>query len=122
MTTRETGLIGEAKGLSYIKKHGYKVLARNFRTAFGEIDIIAKDGRTLCFLEVKFRAGGSFGGPAEAVNRAKQLKIIKSALQYIKANDFGKGSFRFDALLIGPDEKDVELIKNAFSSSGRYTL
>jgi putative endonuclease len=122
MSTRDIGLTGEKKGLSYLKKRGYKVIERNFRTVFGEIDIIARDGGTLCFIEVKFRGSDRFGRPAEAVNRAKQARIVKSALQYIKENNIEKGSFRFDALLFGPGENEAELIKDAFSSSGRYTL
>ena len=122
MSTRDIGLLGEEKGLKFLKKQGYKILEKNFVTNFGEIDIIAKNRACLAFVEIKYRRSDKFGTPADAINAVKQEKIIKSALQYIKIYKPKNKMFRFDALLIGPDEDQIELIKDAFSSSVRYTF
>jgi putative endonuclease len=121
MSTREIGEIGEQLGLSLLKNEGYKIIETNFRSHFGEIDIIAKDKGYMVFVEVKFRRSRKYGPPVEAVNRKKQDKIIKSALEYIKVNRMKEANIRFDVLSIGPGDNEIELIKNAFMSTNRYT-
>jgi putative endonuclease len=121
MTTREIGELGERKGFKYLKKYGYKIIEKNFRARSGEIDIIAKDKDHLVFVEIKLRTTSEFGTPGEAVGAAKQSKIIRSALQYIKMHKISGANIRFDVLSIGPGESEIELIKNAFMSTDKYT-
>ncbi len=78
------GKEGEARAVSFLKEKGFRVLQRNYRTVFGEIDIIAQEGGVLVFIEVKTRSGDLFGYPFEAVDRRKQEKMRKVALCYMK--------------------------------------
>ena len=122
MSTREIGIQGEAKALKHLKKLGYKIMETNLVTRFGEIDIVARDKKDIAFVEVKLRRTDEFGLPADAVDVRKQSKIIKSALEYVKAKRLAGKNLRFDVLAIGPETEKIELIKDAFSSDGRYTL
>lgn len=83
LTTSRAGKIGEDFAVSLLKKQGYKILARNFRSKFGEIDIVAEDRDTLVFVEVKTRWNKNFGDPAEAVVPWK-LKHLERAAYYFK--------------------------------------
>lgn len=121
MTTREIGELGEQKGVEYLKKAGYRIVETNFSVKSGEIDVIAKDRNDLVFVEIKFRRTSEFGPPVEAVNKAKQKKIIKSALLYLKMNRIIGANVRFDVLSLGPGENNIELIKNAFLATNKYT-
>jgi putative endonuclease len=110
---RKTGEVYEQRAVSYLKKCGYRILKQNFRCHFGEIDIIAKEGDTLVFLEVKYRSGHGSGTPQEAVNYNKQRRISKVAAFYLTA--YSKTldqSIRFDVVAISGTE--ITLIKNAF--------
>ena len=111
-----TGPKGEETAAQYLKKKGYKIIERNFRTPFGEIDIIAEDGRTVVFVEVKTRLTNSRGAPSEAVNWRKRNKIEKCALYYstIRRPD---AALRFD--VIGIDAGRVEHIKDAFEAQSQ---
>jgi putative endonuclease len=121
MTTREIGEMGELQGINFLKKAGYKIVEKNFSVKAGEIDVIAKDKDYLVFVEIKFRTTREFGPPVEAVDKKKQNKIIRSALLYLKANRIIGANVRFDVLSIGPGENNVELIKNAFIATNKYT-
>ena len=76
------GRKGEAAVCKYLKKQGYKILHRNFRTPFGEAEIVAKKADTYCFIEVKARTSDIYGLPAEAVNREKQRRYRMIARYY----------------------------------------
>ena len=78
-----TGRMGEDAAVLYLKKQGYKILEQNYRTKSGEIDIIAKDGEDLVFVEVKTRSSEQFGTPAEAVTYYKKQSMVNSAKWYI---------------------------------------
>ena len=78
------GKKGENVAAHYLKKKGYKIVDKNFTTPFGEIDIIAWDGATLVFIEVKTRKSARYGHPFESVTRQKIKKISKVALYYLK--------------------------------------
>lgn len=80
--SRETGAEYERKAAQYLETLGYEVVERNFRCKAGEIDIIAKDGRYLVFVEVKYRTDARMGEPLEAVDYRKQRKISKAASYY----------------------------------------
>ena len=77
---RSTGSVYEDMAVCYLKKLGWRILARNFRSRFGEIDIIAADGRSIVFIEVKYRKNDHKGTPLEAVSLYKQRRISHTAL------------------------------------------
>lgn len=79
-----------------MREKGFQIIRENYRLRGGEIDIIARDGGYIVFIEVKFRTGMNFGRPAEAVGHAKQQKIIHTAMHYIVAENFEGPDFRFD--------------------------
>ena len=112
MTTRQTGLAGEERAAQFLVAKGYKIIARNYNAAGGELDLVARRGQTLVFAEVKTRAYAAFGGPAAAVTRTKQERLTRAALQYIKANAPKFDSIRFDVLCVLPEA--IEHIENAF--------
>ncbi|WP_373498551.1 YraN family protein [Desulfococcus sp.] len=112
------GLAGESLAAEILEGSGYRILTRNYRTKMGEIDIIARDGEVLVFVEVKARAGsGLYGNPKYAVNRAKQRRISKAALHYLKETGRMGCRARFDVVsIISRGEGGVrwEIVKNAF--------
>ncbi|MBW1989645.1 MAG: YraN family protein [Deltaproteobacteria bacterium] len=117
MKASEKGREGEDLAAAHLAKNRYKILERNFRARHGEIDIIAKHKGVLVFVEVKMRASGSFGGPADAVNRAKQRKISMAALEYLSRTKQTKARARFDVVCVKTGENGaprVEIIRNAF--------
>ena len=107
---------GEAIAARYLKKKGYRIIEMNYQTKLGEIDIIAKDKKTVVFVEVKTRKSWQFGNPKGAVTPAKQRKISMVALQYLKTMDRRDISARFDvvAITVTRDTPRIEIIKNAF--------
>lgn len=109
--SRILGIFGEKQAEKYLKKIGYKILDKNFHSPFGEIDIIALDGKTLVFIEVKKRNNNSFATGAEYVDLKKQKKIISTAMIYIQKNQ-NECDMRFDVVEINSDK--LTHIKNAF--------
>lgn len=112
----ELGKSGEALAARLLKKRGYKILETNYRSRLGEIDIIARDRKTLVFVEVKTRASLGYGHPKTAVTPAKQRKISMTALGYLKETDQTRAKARFDVVAVlgdGPDRR-IEIIRNAF--------
>jgi len=114
---------GEALAEGFLKKNKYKILLKNYRNNYGEIDIIGQDKDTLCFIEVKTRSTQRFGSPHEAIDAHKRRKISQVALKYLKDNRFLDRPARFDTVAIYTQEKQtkIELIKNAFSLDNTYT-
>lgn len=96
---KRLGNFGEKVAAEYLKKHGYTIRGRNFRCAFGEIDLVAEKEQTIVFAEVKTRSSDTFGTPAEAVSRKKQRHIWKSAELYLSENPW-EGDIRFDVIEI----------------------
>ncbi len=115
---RRLGFDKEKLTVDYLKDLGYDILETNFRTRYEEIDIIARDGNTLVFVEVKYRKSQSFGSPLEAVNYNKQRRISMGALSYLcmKKLSLDVTPIRFDAVGICDDK--ITHIKNAFSYTG----
>ena len=99
LTTREKGAIAEEFAAKKLKSRGYKIVARNFATRFGEIDIIAKSGEYLVFVEVRCRANEEFGTPAETVGHTKQQRLRRAAEEYIIKNNLDE-PMRFDVFEI----------------------
>ncbi len=110
------GKQSELLAANYLKLSGYRILEQNYRNRIGEIDIIAKDGPVLVFIEVKARKSVRFGTPKTAVTYGKQVKISKTALVYLKAAGQLRSKARFDVVAIDAryDPPDIEVVKNAF--------
>lgn len=106
------GKEGEDKALKYLISNGYKLIERNFRSHFGEIDLIVEKDGVVVFVEVKYRHSNSFGSPIEAITEDKIKKIIKTAQYFIVKNNLN-ALHRFDIVAV-TDEK-IEHIKNAFT-------
>jgi putative endonuclease len=116
-SNQETGVIGENISERYLLKEGYEILERNFRCRLGEIDIIARRGSYICFVEVKTRHGNFFGNPCEAVNHIKQKRIWRIAEFYIQKNKLFDFSFRFDVIEVVLDRGrsyTLRFIRDAF--------
>lgn len=84
---KQTGHLAEELAVRTLKNKGYKILKRNFSNRFGEIDIIAKDGETLVFVEVKAKMGTLFGLPEEMINNNKLKRVQNMALVYLKGKN-----------------------------------
>ena len=112
----DLGKIGEDLALRKVKRLEYKVVAKNYRCPLGEIDLIAKDRGCLVFIEIKTRKGKSVGYAKEAVDGRKRRQISKVALAYMKSNDCMDVKARFDVIAINimGDQKEIEIITNAF--------
>ena len=112
----ELGRYGEDLAYKRIKRLGYKKIIRNYRCPLGEVDLIANDGDTLVFIEIKTRRGKPTGYAKEAVNARKQRQLSKVALSYMKSNNCSDAKARFDviAISIKEDKPQIEVVKNAF--------
>jgi len=119
-TTHDLGAQAEDRGVALLKKLGFKILARNVRTRYGEIDVIAREKRTIVFVEVKSRGTAGFGRPEEAVTARKQGRIVRSAIQYLKENALTGSDVRFDVVAFGPGTGDIEHLRSAFQSPPEY--
>lgn len=108
-----SGKNGEEKACNYVKSKKYKILERNYRCLYGEIDIIAKYNNTLVIIEVKCRKSAKFGKGYEAVSYKKQQKIIKTVEYYINEKNI-KMPVRFDVISI--DDNEITHIENAFGA------
>jgi putative endonuclease len=115
--TRQFGIDGETLATEFLRKRGYRILERNYRTRRGEMDIVAEEGEALVFVEVKARRGSQFGGPHGAVGWKKQQQLIRVASHYMAVNRIQDRDCRFDLVLISESpfrEKRIDLIRNAF--------
>jgi len=106
------GESAEALAAAFLQQNGLQLVARNYRCRFGEIDLIARDGKTLVFAEVRMRASDEFGGAAASITAAKRAKLTRAARHYLAASP-RTPACRFDAVLIARDGA-IEWIKNAF--------
>lgn len=110
------GQKAEDMAARYLKKRGYRILDRNYRTRSGEIDIVARDGETLVFVEVKARTSERYGSAKAAVTAHKQRQVSKAALGYLQRTDQCHVKARFDVVTVTRREgrHDIHLIRNAF--------
>ncbi len=115
--SRSTGLRGEAEVAAWLRRRGYELLAHSYHCRFGEIDLIARKGKVLSFVEVKLRSHTQFGLPREAVTARKQEKLRKTALFYLSEHDIDC-PVRFDVAEVYADEDGgaarIEFLENAF--------
>jgi putative endonuclease len=113
------GKTGEELAVAELERRGYSIIARRYRTRHGEIDIVAEDGGTIVFVEVKARASAEFGTAAEAVTPWKQRRLVSMAVDYIARNHLDNRPCRFDVVAIDEAETDRPLItvfRSAFDS------
>lgn len=119
---KSLGRRGEDAAARFLRKLGYVIVARGHRDKIGEIDLIAVDGRTVVFVEVKTRTGDQKGTPAEAVDLDKQRRLTRLALAYMKRHDLLECQTRFDVVaVIWPGNRSrpqIEHIQNAFEPVG----
>ncbi|MBI5560546.1 MAG: YraN family protein [Deltaproteobacteria bacterium] len=119
---RDIGMAGEEEAVGVLKKKGFKVMERNLRNRFGEIDIIAKDGGTVVFVEVKTRTNLSFGLPKDSLDARKKRHMVAASLDYLSRNPaLRECPVRFDCVGIEFSEGggfSVEHIENAFEADG----
>lgn len=111
-----TGNKGETIAMQHLKKLGFEILEMNYRFRHGEIDIIARDGETLVFCEVKMRLGDQFGDPEYAITQKKQRQIRKTAEGYLYEHELHQQDCRFDVVAIRMSRGafDINYIRNAF--------
>ncbi|HEY6394868.1 MAG TPA: YraN family protein [Candidatus Binataceae bacterium] len=110
------GRKGEKIAERHLKRRGYRIIARNYRVAGGEIDLVAMDGDTLVFVEVKTRHGRGAGMPEEAVDARKQNRMRRAAEFFALQYRAGERAMRFDVVAIIADGRkhQLELLKDAF--------
>lgn len=114
------GKTGEELACSELERRGYVILARRYRSRFGEIDIVARDGQVTVFVEVKARAGDEFGGGAAAVTLWKQRRIAQMALDYLSRHSLHDRPCRFDVVTVDVHDKQPEIVvyADAFEAPG----
>lgn len=114
---QELGKLGEDLAVRELKRRGYAILARRYRTRFGEIDIVAEHGHEIVFVEVKARRTRAFGSAAEAVPNWKQRRVAAMALDYLARSRRSDRACRFDVVAIddaGSSTMRLEVIEHAF--------
>lgn len=114
---RIVGATGEKAAVKFLKAKGYRIIATNFRTIFGELDAIARHNGAIVFVEIKTRTTDSLGPPYLAVTRLKQHHIVRNALFYLKSRKMLDSNWRIDVVSVklspGLQVESIELIENA---------
>jgi putative endonuclease len=118
----ELGERGEDAAAKFLRRHGYKILVRRFKSRAGEIDIVARQKDWLVFIEVKTRQTEQYGAPGEAVDKKKERHMIRAALDYLRLLDNPRIKFRFDVVEVllredANEPDDIRIITNAFDLS-----
>ncbi|MEO6812121.1 MAG: YraN family protein [Isosphaeraceae bacterium] len=120
LLSRLFGDRGERTAARYLRRQGLRIIVRGYRTSQGEIDLIARDGPTLVFVEVKTRRRGT---PAEAVTAEKQRRITLTALHFLKRHNLLECPCRFDVVAIlwpdGHQTPEIQHYRHAFEAVGR---
>ncbi|MBI1249161.1 YraN family protein [bacterium] len=124
---KSLGQRGEDYACRYLKKKGYKIVARQDRSRLGEIDIVAVQQRTVVFVEVKTRSDDEKGSPDQAVDRDKQERLTRAALAFMDRHDLlGNCAARFDVISIvwppGQSRPEVRHFESAFEATGRFQM
>lgn len=118
MERRERGIHSEALAEAYLRRRGYRILARNFRCRMGELDLVALDGDELVFVEVRSRTSEAYGAPEESIIRRKQKRLRRTAEYYLLHTGQTDAFCRFDVLGVVLDEagrvRRIEHLKAAF--------
>lgn len=112
----DSGKLAEQWAAQYLQQQGLQPVAQNYRSRFGEIDLIMQDGRTLVFIEVRLRRSADFGGAAASIDGHKQQRIIRTAQQYL-ASLAHTPPCRFDVVLMDDAQgKQAQWLRNAFEA------
>lgn len=111
----DSGQAAEVAAAEFLTRRGLAILHRNFRCRFGEIDLIARDGDTVVFVEVRMRARGDFGSAAESITATKRARLVKAAGLYL-AGQRKTPRCRFDVVLVSGPEGRIEWIRDAFGA------
>ena len=113
-------MAGEQAAAAWLEAHGYEILERNVRTRYGEIDLVARAGSVVVFVEVKSRTSGRFGHPSEAIVARKQRKLLRLAEAYLQSRHLEGRTVRFDAVAVHLDATggvvEIEHIADAFDA------
>jgi putative endonuclease len=121
--TRGLGEAGEAAAARFLERRGLVILGRNLRSRLGEIDLLARDGRTLVFVEVKARRGSPADPPEAAVDGRKRARLVRLALGYLAARRLGEPACRFDVVGVSLAERGavtgIRHLRHAFDLDGR---
>ncbi len=114
----ERGKSGEDEAARVLRRNGYRIIERNWRCRYGEVDLIARDGETIVFVEVKTRGSDRFGSPKHSVDLKKQKHIITAANLYLDQYGLTDNPARFDVVSIELNNNSyvTEIIKDAFSA------
>lgn len=113
----ERGKAAEMQACRFLMDHGLELVARNYRSRHGEIDLVMRDGHSLVFVEVRYRGNRRFAGGAETVDRRKQSRLAATAMQYLQSHPAAAAHpARFDVVAIDGEigEDRLEWIRNAF--------
>jgi putative endonuclease len=120
------GRKGEHRAAAFLKKKGLRIVGRSVTNRCGEIDLIAMDGETIVFVEVRTRQSLDAGHPAESVTVEKQAKVTRAALSYLKSNRLLNRRCRFDVVAIvwpeGARDPQIEHYQNAFEAVGPKSM
>jgi putative endonuclease len=118
---RAFGALGEQAAAAWLRGRGYEIVARNVRTRYGEIDLVARDGATLVFVEVKARSGPRFGHPLESVGARKRARLARLAAAFMHEHGIEPDRIRFDAVAVylgpGGDPDLIEHVADAFGEA-----
>ena len=114
-TRKQTGRRGEDMAATYLAQQGYEIVQRNWRCSTGEVDIIARKGNTLIFVEVRTRRSRRFGTAEESITPAKQARLMELAQAYLQAFQINNCSWQIDviAIQLGPGLPYINHIENA---------
>lgn len=107
------GAAAEAVAAAFLERKGLEIIVRNYRCRLGEIDLIAQDGATTVFIEVRQRTSPAFGGAAASITAAKKQRLLKAARHYLSRLRV-MPACRFDALLIDGDPPNIAWVRDAF--------
>ena len=115
------GILGEDLACGELRRRGYDIVERRYRTRFGEIDIVAREGGYTVFVEVKTREGNDFGDGAEAVTEWKQRRVAQMAVEYIARHDLHDSPCRFDVVVVSVvnGTSSIEVYPHAFDAAGQ---
>ena len=121
---RSLGQRGERAAARYLRRRGYRIIARGDRSKWGELDLVAVDGRTVVFVEVKTRDNQDAGHPVEAVGTLKQRKLTRLAVTFLKRHGLLEHAARFDVIAVtwpaDSRRPRIEHFKNAFEAMGNW--
>jgi putative endonuclease len=120
------GTRSERAAEKYLRRLGYRIVARNYACALGELDVVAVDGRCVVFVEVRSTEGADPAQPAHSVDAAKQQRLTRLALHFLQAHRLLNHSARFDVLAVswpvGEREPRIVHYRNAFEAAGRLQM